>query len=637
VVFVLAKPDVIALERLGERVLLLGNEAIARGAVEGGVQVATSYPGTPASEILETIAMVSSRLGIHVEWSTNEKVAFEVAIGAAISGVRALSSMKHVGVNWAADPLFTVNQTGVTGGLVLVTADDPGAYASQNEQDSRHYALASEIPMLEPADIQEAKDMTVNAFDISEKLELPIMVRPTTRICHSRADVVLGPIRMERRRGAFKKDPMRWVMMAGRSRQRHKWLHDKLPQVQDLLEKLEFNRLEMNGDELGIIASGVSYGYVKEAARKLDVQERISVLKAGTYPLPRASISKLVGSVEKVLVLEEVDPIIEQHVKAIAHEERSNVDIRGRLTGDVQRQWDLNVDLVAESLARVMKIKYEHISAEREVLVKRAVETAPERSLVLCAGCPHAATYYALKRAVFRVAKGPAIYSGDIGCYTLGANLPIDMQDTNYCMGASIGVGCGFYQAGVEEHIVATIGDSTFIHAGIPALINAVHSQARLTVVVFDNRVTAMTGFQPHPGTGVTASGKKTREIRIEDLAKACGVDFVEVVDPYRPGDAISAVERALRYDGVSVVISRRQCIREALREARREGLSIQSYNVDREKCNGCKVCISMFGCPAIAWNEDTEVAEIDHVLCTGCGVCAQVCPLRAIHPARAE
>jgi len=633
----LVKPDVIALERLGERILLLGNEAIARGAVEAGVQVATSYPGTPASEILETIAMVSSKLGIHAEWSTNEKVAFEVAIGAAISGVRALSAMKHVGVNWAADPLFAVNQTGVTGGLVLVTADDPGAYASQNEQDNRHYALASEVLMLEPADVQEAKEMTVNAFDISEKLELPVMVRPTTRICHSRADVVLGPIRMERKRGAFKKEPMRWVMMASRSWQRHKWLHDRLPQMQDLVEKLEFNRLEMNGDELGIIASGVSYGYVKEAARKLHVEDRISLLKVGTYPLPKASISKLLDSVKTILVLEEVEPIVEQHVKAIAYEERSDVEIRGKLTGDVQRQWDLNVDSAIESLARVMEIKYERMPPEREALVKSAVETVPARILGLCAGCPHTATYYALKRAVYRVAKGQAIYSGDIGCYTLGANQPIDMQDTNYCMGASIGVGCGFSQAGVKEPVVATIGDSTFIHAGIPALINAVYNKARLTVVVFDNRATAMTGFQPHPGTGVTALGKRTKEIRIEDLAKACGVEFVEVVDPYRLDDTVAAMRRALRCDGVSVVISRRQCIREALREARRMGVGVQPYNVDEKKCNGCKVCITMFGCPAITWNKDAKVAEIDQVLCTGCGVCPQACPLKAIHLVRVE
>jgi len=629
--------DVIGLERPRERVLLLGNEAIARGAIEAGAQVATSYPGTPSSEILETIAMVAPELGIYAEWSTNEKVAFEVAIGAAISGVRALSSMKHVGVNWAADPLFAVNQTGVTGGLVLVTADDPGAYASQNEQDNRYYALAAEVPMLEPADVQEAKEMTLKAFDISEKLELPIMVRPTTRICHSRADVVLGPIRKERRRGEFKKEPMRWVMMAGRSRHRHKWLHDRLPQVEDLVERLEFNRLEMNGDELGIITSGTSYGYVKEAARKLDAEDRISVLKIGTYPLPRSSVSKLLGSVKTVLIVEEIEPIIEQHIKAIAYDEKSDVEIRGKLTGDVQREWELNIDSVLGSLARVMRIEHEHASLEREVLVRKAVESAPPRMLGLCAGCPHTATYYALKRAVIKVARGKAVYSGDIGCYTLGANLPIDMQDTNYCMGASIGVGCGFSQAGVKEPIVATIGDSTFIHAGIPALINAVYNRARLTVVVFDNRATAMTGFQPHPGTGLTALGKKTSEIQIEDIAKACGAEFVQVVDPYNLDDTIAVLERALRYDGVSVVVSRRRCIREVVRERRREGISLQLYEVDPDKCTGCKVCITMLGCPAIVWNEDEKLAEIDPVLCTGCGVCAQACPLKgAIRPVAA-
>jgi indolepyruvate ferredoxin oxidoreductase alpha subunit len=633
----LTKSDVIGQERVGERVLLLGNEAIARGAVEAGVQVATSYPGTPSSEILEAIASVGRKLGIYAEWSTNEKVAFEVAIGAAISGVRAISSMKHVGVNWAADPLFSINQTGAVGGLVLVTADDPGAYASQNEQDNRYYALASELPMLEPADVQEAKDMTVKAFDISEELELPVMLRPTARICHSRADVTLGPIRKERRQAKFNKDPMRWVMMAGRSRPRHKWLHDRLPHVQDIAEKLTFNRLEMGGNELGIIASGVSYVYVKEAVRDLKLEDRVSVLKVATYPLPLGLVTKILDSVSSVLIFEEVEPIIEQYVKTVAYDERNHVKIMGRLTGDVQRQWDLNVDLITESLSRVMNIRYEQVPAERERLVKKAVETAPPRILALCAGCPHAATYYALKRAVYKLAKGPAIYSGDIGCYTLGANDPVDMQDTNYCMGASIGVGCGFSQAGVRETIVATIGDSTFLHAGIPALINAVYNQARLTVVVFDNRATAMTGFQPHPGTGITALGEKSREILIEDVARACGAGLVEVIDPHQLDNAIAVMHKGLAYEGVSVIISRGQCVRDVLREARRKGEKTQLYDVDWKRCNGCKVCISMFGCPALIWREDSKAVEIDHVLCAGCGVCAQVCPLKAIHPARAE
>jgi len=633
----LAKLDVIGLESVGERVLLLGNESVARGAVEAGVQVASSYPGTPSSEILEAIASVSRQLGIYAEWSTNEKVAFEVAIGAAISGVRAISSMKHVGVNWAADPLFSINQTGVVGGLVLVTADDPGAYASQNEQDNRFYALASELPMLEPADVQEAKEMTVKAFDISEELELPVMLRLTARICHARADVTLGPIKKEKRQARFHKDPARWVMMAGRSRPRHKWLCDRQPRVEAVVEALSFNRLEIGGKELGVIASGVSYGYVKEAVKKLKLDKRVSVLKVATYPIPRALVRSLIDSVSTVLIFEEVDPIIEHYVKTVAFDDKKNIQIRGRLTGDVQRQWDLNVDLVIDSLCRVLNLRNEQLPEERQRLVKKAIETAPPRLLALCAGCPHAATYYALKRAVYKLARGPAIYSGDIGCYTLGANVPIDMQDTNYCMGASIGVGCGFSQAGVREPIVATIGDSTFLHAGVPALINAVYNRAHLTIVVFDNRATAMTGFQPHPGTGVTATGEKTTEILIEDVAKACGAGFVEVVDPHNLEDSITVMRRGLSYDGVSVIISRGQCVRDVLRDARKKGVATQLYAVDSQKCNGCKVCISMFGCPALTWKGDDKKAEIDQVLCAGCGVCAQVCPLKAVRPAGAE
>lgn len=624
-------------EAVGDRVLLLGNEAVARGAIEAGVQVATSYPGTPSSEILETIASVSRKLGIYAEWSTNEKVAFEAAIGAAISGVRAICSMKHVGVNWAADPLLSVNQTGVVGGLVLVTADDPGAYASQNEQDNRFYGLASELPMLEPAEVQEAKEMTVKAFDISEELELPVMVRLTARICHARADVTLGPIRKERRQAKFKKDPNRWVMMAGRSRPRHKWLRDKQPHMQEILEALRFNTLEIGGKELGIIASGVSYGYVKEAVRTLELEDRVSVLKVATYPIPRASVRRLLDSVSTVLIFEEVDPIIEQYVKTVAFDDKKDIQIKGRLTGDVQPQWDLDVDLVADSLSRVLNVRNEPIPEERQLLVKKAIETAPPRPLALCAGCPHAATYYALKRAVYKLAKGPAVYSGDIGCYTLGANAPIDMQDTNYCMGASIGVGCGFSQSGIKEPIVATIGDSTFLHAGIPALINAVYNRAHFTVVVFDNRATAMTGFQPHPGTGITAMGEKTKMTVIEDVARACGAGLVEVVDPHNVEDAIAVMRKALSYDGVSVIVSRAQCVRDVLRDARKKGVATELYSVDWEHCNGCKVCISMFGCPALTWKEDGKKVEIDQVLCAGCGVCVQVCPLKAIHPAGAQ
>ena len=623
-------------EGVGERVLLLGNEAVARGAVEAGVQVASSYPGTPSSEILEAIASVSRKLGIYAEWSTNEKVAFEVSIGAAISGLRALASMKSVGVNWAADPLFSVNQTGVVGGLVLVAADDPGAYASQNEQDTRYYALATELPMLEPADVQEAKDMTVRAFDLSEELGLPVMLRLTARICHARADVTLGEIRKERRQAKFKKEPTRWVMMAGRSRPRHKWLIDRLSHAQDILETLPFNRLEVGGNELGIIASGVCYSYVKEAVAKLKLEDRVSVLKVGTYPIPRASVRKLLDSVRTILIFEEVAPIIEQYIKTVAFDERKDVEVRGRLSGDVQRQWDLNVDLVLDSLSKVLNVRGHQVSEERQLLLHKAAETTPTRPLALCAGCPHAATYYALKRAVYKMAKGPAIYSGDIGCYTLGANLPIDMQDTNYCMGASIGVGCGFSQAQVKEPVVATIGDSTFLHAGIPALINAVYNKARLTVVVLDNRATAMTGFQPHPGTGVTAMGEKTQAVSIENVAKACGAGFVEVVDPHRVEDTIAVMQKGLSHDGVSVIVSRGQCIRDVLRDARRKGEATELYEVDPKQCNGCKVCIRMFGCPALTWN-DAKKVEIDRVLCAGCGVCAQVCPLEAIHPVGAQ
>jgi indolepyruvate ferredoxin oxidoreductase alpha subunit len=630
----LGRAGIIAKDSPGERVLLLGDEAVARGAIEAGVQVATSYAGTPASEILSTIASMADRFGIHAEWSTNEMVAFETAAGAAIAGVRAMASMKHVGMNWCMDPLMAVNQSGVRGGLVVVTADDPGAYSSQNEQDSRHYSKMTELLMLEPSDVAEAKDAIIKAFDISERLELPVLVRLVNRICHSRADVTLGPIKRERRKGEFKRD-RRWVMIAGSSPERHKWLHQQQGKIQKIAEGFALNRLEGKGSELGIIAAGVTYTYVKDALRYLGLTEKVSVLKIGTYPLPRNVVLQLLDRTNTILVFEEVEPVVEERVKEIAFDGGKKCTIRGKLTGDVQRERDLNVDAVAESIAHVMGVKYRASTPEEEAAVEESLKIAPPRRLLMCPGCPHTATFFVINQAGRRAAKGKIIYSGDIGCYSLGfyAFEP-PRQDTQFCMGASIGVGCGLAHSGVEDVVVATIGDSTFIHAGISPLINAVYNNAPMVVVIFDNGTTAMTGFQPHPGTGVTATGDKTRKVNIEDMVKACGVENVKVIDPYNVKESIKVVTEAMRYPHVSVIISRRLCMLEWLRKDRREGIKIELYQVDPEECTGCKLCIDEFGCSAITFNKEEKVAMIDDVLCNGCGVCAQVCPVEAIHKA---
>jgi len=564
-------------------------------------------------------------------------VAFETAAGAAIAGLRAMASMKHVGMNWCMDPLMAVNQSGVIGGLVVITADDPGAYSSQNEQDNRRYSKMTELLMLEPSDAAEAKDTVIKAFDISERLELPVLVRLVNRICHSRADVTLGPINWERRKGEFKRD-RRWVMIASSSPKRHRWLHQQQGKIQNIAEDSALNRLEGKGSELGIIAAGVTYTYVKDALRCLGLTEKVSVLKIGTYPLPRNVILQLLDRVNTILVFEEVEPVVEEQVKEIAFDGGKTCTIRGKLTGDVQRERDLNVDAVADSIAQVMGVKYRALTPAEEAAVEESLKITPPRRLLMCPGCPHTATFFIINQAGRKAAKGKIIYSGDIGCYALGfyAFEP-PRQDTQFCMGASIGVGCGLAHSGVEDVVVATIGDSTFIHAGIPPLINAVYNNASMVVVIFDNETTAMTGFQPHPGTGVTATGNETRKLNIEDIVKACGVEYVKVIDPYNIKESIRVVTEAMRYPRISVIISRRLCILEWLREARREGIKIEPYQVDPEKCTGCKLCINEFGCSAITFKKEGNVAVIDNVLCNGCGVCVQVCPVKAIHKGSAQ
>ena len=626
----LVKADIIAKDSPGERVLLLGNEAVARGAIEAGVQVATSYPGTPASEILSTIAMVADRFGIHAEWSTNEMVAFETAAGAAIANLRAMASMKHVGMNWIMDPLMSINQSGVLGGFVVVVAGDPGAYSSQNEQDCRIYSIMTELLMLEPSDVPEAKETVKKAFDISESLQLPVLVRLINRICHSRADVVLGPIRKEKRVGEFKRD-RRWVMIASSSPKRHKWLHEQQDKIRKIVEDSFLNRFEEGGSELGIVASGVAYTYVKDAVNRLNIVDKVSILKIGTYPLPEKLVAEFLENFDNIIVFEETEPVVERWIKEVGFDYSCKCTVRGKLTGDVQRERDLNVDAVASVIAKILGLNYKPIPDDRQFLIEKSKEITPPRRLLMCPGCPHIATFFIIHQAGRKVAKGRIIYSGDIGCYALGFYMfDPPRQDTQFCMGASVGVGCGLAHSGIEDIVVATIGDSTFIHAGIPALINAVYNNAKMVVVVFDNGTTAMTGHQPHPGTGITATGEETRKVNIEDVAKACGVEYVKIIDPYNVKEGIKVMEEAMKYSGVSVVIARRMCRLEWRRKYGRLA-KVKTYEVDPEKCTGCKFCIEEFGCPAIVFNSETEKASIDHVLCTGCGVCVQICPVKAI------
>jgi indolepyruvate ferredoxin oxidoreductase alpha subunit len=618
----------------GERLFVLGNEAIARGAIEAGVQVAAAYPGTPSSEITETLSGVAKELGMYVEWSVNEKVAFEVALAASICGVRAMAAMKHVGVNVAHDPLMTANYIGAKGGLVLVSADDPSAWSSQNEQDNRYIALQAYMPVLEPSSVQEAKDMMADAFNLSEKFRQLFMLRSVTRIGHARSDLVLGEIAKEKRGGKFVKN-RDWLVYTPREARLNKPLMlERFESIKKATNSLPYNQLKLaGGAKLGIIGCGLSYSYSLEALKWLGLEDKVSMLKIGTpHPLPEELVIELLKSVKEVLVVEELDPFVELHVKAIANENDIPVKIHGQdLLTNIG---ELSTRKVTEAVMKLTGAKPPIDFAGLDKLAKETAPLLPWRPPALCAGCPHRATHYAIKVASKKVARElgkdvEAIYPGDIGCYSLGYNPPLEAEDTTICMGGSFGIANGLAHV-VKAPIVAHLGDSTFFHAGIPPMINAVYNKANITMVVMDNSATAMTGFQPHPGTGYTAVGDKTARIKPEDVARACGVKFVEVIDPFELKKAAKTIEAAIRFDGPAVIVSRRLCTMIDQRERRKHKEPTIPYRVDQAKCNDkCHACIELLGCPAIIMEDGLTV--IDQTLCTGCGLCAQVCPYKAI------
>jgi len=573
----------------GKAMFLLGNEAIARGAIEAGVQIAAAYPGTPSSEIMENMASVAKDLGIHVEWSTNEKVAFEVAFAASISGLRALAAMKHVGLNVAHDPIMSASYIGVTGAMVLLVADDPWAWSSQNEQDSRYVARQGYLPVLEPSSAQEAKDMMVDAFDLSEEFGHLFVIRSVTRIGHARGDVTLGKISKERRKGSFKKDRLRFVLTPLGARINRPKMINRIEEIKKRANTLPYNRLNLaSGARLGIIAAGVPYSYAQEALKWMGIGDKISVLKIGTpYPLPEDLVKGLLTSVPEVLIVEELEPFLELHIKAIAQEENIPVKIYGK---------DL-LPIVGElSTGKVMKAIASLTGSELPVdlgeIEKLETETAPLLPLrppALCAGCPHRASFYAIKTISRKIAREIGkdivpVYPGDIGCYTLGNPPPLESNDVTMCMGASFGLANGFSHS-VDVPVIAHLGDSTFFHAGIPPMINAVFNKANITMVVLDNGTTAMTGFQPDAGVGFTATGEKTVQLRPENIARACGVEFVEVMDPFDLKTAMEVIEKAIRFEGPSLVVSRRLCAQEAQREKKKLKEEIIHYRVDQEKC----------------------------------------------------
>lgn len=610
-------------EQTGKMLFLLGNEAVARGAIEAGVHTATTYPGTPSSEVGDVLSALARDAQIYFEFSVNEKVALEVAFSSASSGLRSFVFMKHVGLNVASDPFMSIAYTGIKGGLVVMSADDPSMYSSQNEQDNRHYAEIAHVPLIEPSNSQEAKDYLVEAFEISESEHIPVLFRTTTRVSHQRSPVLLGPIRRKKREGHFDSGTGDYITLPSHSYRLKDLLLKKMERLQKVSSSSPLNRIERYGNaKHAIITSGAAYNVLMDTVKKYNLD--VKILKLGfTNPFPEDLVEKFLKENGNVVVVEELDPMLETKTRTLAQIKDLSVKINGKMDGFFPMSHEYTPDIVARSLSKVMGFPLKPLSIE---LVEEAL---PARPPVLCPGCPHRATFYAIKRAVKMADIKEPIYSSDIGCYSLGAYDPFQEGDIILSMGTSIGAGSGF-SAATDQRVISLIGDSTFFHTGIPPLINAVHNKARLLVVVLDNRTTAMTGRQPNPGMPIDAYGEASPEVSIESIAKAIGVNYVKTVDPYDLKSTLLAISEGLRQDGVSVVIARRECaiIRDNRRRAEKE---TSYYKVNQDKCSKCMNCIENFSCPAISL-KDGEIT-IDQELCDACGVCAQayVCPFRAI------
>ncbi len=609
----------------GEKVFLLGNEAIARGAIEAGIDVVAAYPGTPSSEIADTLSnacrLLKGKMDFYMEYSANEKVAFEVAVGASLAGKRAMVTMKHVGVNVAADALFSFAYVGARGGFVLVTADDPSMHSSQNEQDNRWYGKAAKLPVVEPSSVQEAKDYAKLCFELSEKFGLPMILRSYTRLSHASGVVELGRIpEKEFSRVEWERHPETDVVLPAHARRLKPILLEKLEKIEKYFNSSEMNWIDEGDGDVGVIACGLSYAYTKEALENLNLS--LPVLKLSSmHPLPERLIEDFASQMKKIIVVEEVDPFVELHLRAMGLAE-----VYGKMNGYMPMNYEYNVGRVEMGIAKALGVEpsreYEKIANEAIKLATKA----PPRPPVLCPGCPHSASFYAIRRVVDEM--GDAALPSDIGCYTLGINKPLEGVDTTICMGASVGVSNGLAHV-LNNKIIATIGDSTFIHAGIPPLINAVYNKAKFVLVILDNSTTGMTGHQPHPGTGFRGCGEAGKAVRIEDIVRGCGVEFVEIVNPYNVRKMMDTLRRALNHDGVAVVIARQPCAILWSRARRREG-KIVTYRVT-EDCTLCMECVNTFACPALVF--DGEKVRIDESLCVGCAVCAKICPSKAIKP----
>ncbi len=625
----MAKPKELLEDKPGKEILLLANEAIARGVLEAGVRLVALYPGTPSSEIGNNLTFMAPHIpNFYFEFSTNEKVALEVAGAAAVAGVRSMMVCKGPGLNVAADPFFSLAYVGVRGGMVIVVADDPSMWSSQNENDSRYYALMGNMPMMEPADPIESKSMLLEAYKFSEELELPVLFRTTTRVNHTRAPVKFGEILPRPDKIEFEKEPFRFVPVPAVARTRHPWLLGQIEKARKLSEKSPLNFTEGKGD-LGIITSGVSYDYVIEATSSMEIEAE--VLKLGiTHPVPEKMITDFLSRHKQVLIVEELEPYLETHARRLAHLNKVSVEILGKEQGIFSRTYEYSPRIVMDALKAVTTrntpINWEEIDKKTKELPE-----LPPRPPLLCAGCPHRATYYAIRAAT----RGKAIYPSDIGCYTLSIAPPLETADILFDMGSSITTACGLAEV-TDQDIVATIGDSTFFASGLPGIANAVYNQHRICVIVLDNRTTAMTGHQPHPGTGVTGMQKHVPPLDIAEVCKGLGIRYVKTVKPFESMAGLVAEVREMvkwtrENHSPSVLVSIEPCALLTAAERQRTGESPPKYYVDSEICNACKRCLNRLSCPAMYMNPETEQAVIDETLCNLCGTCVSVCPQGAI------
>lgn len=585
--------------------LLTGNEAVARGVYEAGIIYASAYPGTPSTEILENISKYKE--DIIAEWAPNEKVALESAIGSSMAGARSFASMKQVGLNVAADPLFSFAYTGSRGGIVILTADEPGIHSSQTEQDNRYYAKFAKIPMVEPSDSQECKDMVKAAIEISEKHNIPILMRMTTRVCHSKSVVELKE-REEIELVPYEKNIAQYTTMPAFAPGQRAKLEDKLIELEKFSNETELNYIEWNDKKIGVISSGVAYQYAREI-----FGNEVSYMKIGfSFPLPMKKIKEFAKSVDKLYVIEEVEPFIEEQLKA------EGIECIGK--EKIPNMGELNPNIIEETLKDKAK---ELIEVNAEKLVKRPP--------VLCAGCPHRGAFYEVAK---RIKKNNLVVTGDIGCYGLGALPPLSAVDTILCMGASISEGHGaskiFKKYNTGQKVVSVIGDSTFFHSGMTGLLDVVYNKSNTVTLILDNRITGMTGHQDHPGTGLTAQGEVTKEADIEKIVRALGVEHVKKVNPLKLDEMGDALDWALELEEPSVIITRWPCAlkKHSEKDNKEFGKYFKKLSVDSEKCIGCKKCTSV-GCPAIHFED--KKAKIDENMCLGCEICAQVCPVNAI------